>query len=123
MARFSVGWTVAALLIVPFTTPRWGALGFVVGTCIAMVAGNALLLVVVLKTFPMARIWPRVRAPLVGAIAVGVLGKWVLSGWALGALSFTASIVVEAGLFSGLVLLLDRSLMRDVLTVIRTAKS
>jgi O-antigen/teichoic acid export membrane protein len=123
MARFSVGWTVAALLIVPFTTPRWGALGFVVGTCVAMVAGNALLLVVVLKTFPMARIWPRVRAPLVGAIAVGVLGKWVLSGWALGALSFTASIVVEAGLFSGLVLLLDRSLLRDVLTVIRTAKS
>jgi O-antigen/teichoic acid export membrane protein len=123
MARFSVAWTAAAIVIVPFTTPRWGALGFVIGACIPMVLGNLVLLAFVLKTFPLVRIWPPIRASLVGAVAVGLLGKLVLSAWIVGVISFVASILALAALFLSILASLDRTLLHDALAIVRRTRA
>jgi len=122
MARFSIGWTLASLLFVIFTTPRWGALGFVVGSCIPMVLGNALLYYVTRRMFPEAQLWPRIRAALVGALAVGLFGKYVLASWAFGALRFTLAVLLLAALFGLVVAAIDRSLLADALQIVPRRK-
>jgi O-antigen/teichoic acid export membrane protein len=118
MARFSVGWTAATFLIVIFTTPRFGAMGFVVGSCIPMVLGNALLFYVISRTFPAARLWPRVRGAIVGGAVVGLVGKYGFAGWAYGATRFSLAVVGLALLFCLVVLLVDRSLLVDALEIL-----
>jgi O-antigen/teichoic acid export membrane protein len=122
MARFSIGWTVAALVLVMFATPRWGALGFVVGACIPMVVGNGLLLYVVGREFPEASFWPRFRAAIAGGLTVGVLGKWLVAPWAWGPLKFTLGVLVLAVIFAAVVFALDRALLQDALQIIPKRK-
>jgi O-antigen/teichoic acid export membrane protein len=122
MARFSIGWTVASLLFVMFTTPRWGALGFAIGSCIPMVLGNALLFYVARRIFPEARLWPRVRSAIVGGAVVAVVGKYALSGWAYGALRFTIAVLLLGALFSVVVVAIDRSLLADALQILQKKK-
>lgn len=123
MARFSIAWTVAALVLVMYATPRWGAMGFVVGSCIPMVVGNALLLYVIGKEFPEARFWPRFRSPVAGCIVIAVLGKWLVAPWAWGALKFTGGVLVLAAIYAVVVFLLDRALLRDALQILPKRKS
>lgn len=118
MARFSVGWTLATFAIVVFTTPRWGALGFVVGSCIPMVVGNALLFYVTMRVFPEARLWPRVRAAVVGGVVVGLVGHYTMAGWAFGPVLFPIAVVLLALLFLAVVFAIDRSLLTDALQII-----
>ena len=82
MLRFSIGWTVAILFIAIYATPRWGAMGFVIASCIPMVLGNALLLYVFWRMFPATRLWPKVRAAVAGSAVVALVGKFALSDWA-----------------------------------------
>ena len=125
LVRFSIGWTLAILAIVMFTTPRWGAMGFVVGTCVPMVIGNLLLYYVTRKVFPEVRLWPRVRAALVGGVSVAVFGRYLLSSWAYGPVRFTLGVLVLALVFCLVVAALDRALLRDALQIIpkRRAKT
>jgi len=118
MARFSVGWTAATLVLVVFATPRWGPMGFVVGSCIPMVLGNALLFFVIRRTFPEARLWPRIRAAIAGGALVGVVGRYALGGWATGPVLFPLGVLAAAMLFAGAVFALDRELLADALTII-----
>jgi O-antigen/teichoic acid export membrane protein len=122
MVRFSIGWTLAALVLVLYATPRWGAMGFVIGSCIPMVVGNSLLLYVVARVFPEARLWRCFRAAIVGGLAVGGLGKWLISPWAWGPLRFTAGVLLLALLFCLVVIALDRSVLRDVLSLLPKRK-
>ena len=55
-ARFSMGWTVAIALIVPFTTPRWGAVELAVGYCLPMIVGDIGMIVVLKSLIPQARL-------------------------------------------------------------------
>jgi PST family polysaccharide transporter len=118
MARFSVAWTAATFLIVLFTTPRWGAMGFVVGSCMPMIFGNALLCYVTLRTFPEVRLWRRVRVSIVGGLVVAFVGRYTFGGWAYGPVRFIAAVLALAALFCMVVLALDRALLADALQII-----
>jgi O-antigen/teichoic acid export membrane protein len=118
-ARFSIGWTVAIALIVPFTTPRWGAVGFAIGYCVPMVIGNIGMIIVLKKLIPQARLWPRARASIAGGIAVASIGHYILAPWAQGPFAFVASVLLSAVVFLGIVLALDRSAVEDALTLVR----
>jgi hypothetical protein len=118
MAQMSVGWTLATFAIVLLTTPRWGLMGFAVGACIPIVAGNALLFYVTLRLFPEVRLWPRIRAALVGGVMVGVVGRYAMSDWAFGPVLFPVAVVASAVLFALVVFSIDRSLLRDALKIV-----
>jgi len=85
-ARFSVGWTVASLILVAVATPKWGAVGYVVGICVPMVVGNALLMLLIAKKFPEVKLWQGCRASLAGCVLVGVVGRWIALRHVQGAL-------------------------------------
>jgi O-antigen/teichoic acid export membrane protein len=118
MAQLSVGWTLATFAIVPFTTPRWGLMGFAVGACVPMVAGNVLLIYVARRMFPEVRLWPRIRAALVGGVVIGLVGRYTMSAWAFGPILFPVAIVLLALLFALVVFSIDRSLLSDALQII-----
>src|SRR5262249_47021328 len=54
--HLSMGWTLITWLIVPFTTPRWGIVGFVGGFIVHTIVGNLVVIALVGHTFPEARI-------------------------------------------------------------------
>jgi PST family polysaccharide transporter len=112
--RLSIGWTALAWLVVPLTTPKWGMIGFVAGFCVHVVVGNIAVIVVVRKLIPQARLWPSVRASLVGAVASGALARLVFAPHAAGWLTLIPSIAATVVVFLGLVLLMDRGLAREV---------
>jgi O-antigen/teichoic acid export membrane protein len=117
-ARFSIAWTTAIVLIVPFTTPRWGTVGFAIGYCIPVVIGNIGMLVVLKKLIPQARLWPRARAAIAGCLGVAVLGHYVFSPWAQNALSFTVSVLCLIVVYLGVVFVLDRSVLKDAMQIL-----
>lgn len=116
--RFSVGWTVAIAALVPLTTPRWGAVGFAIGYCVPMILGNCLMLVVLKKMIPDARFWRRTRAAVVGGAVVATLGLRWLSAWATGPFQLVVAVLLEATAFVACVILLDRSLVNDALSIL-----
>ncbi len=118
LARFSVGWTAATLVIVVFTTPRWGALGFVVGSCVPMVVGNALLYYVTLRIFPELKPWRPLRASILGGVVVAIVGRYAFGRWAYGPPRFIAAVLALAALFCLVVLGLDRALRQEALEII-----
>jgi len=89
------------------------------------VIGNLLLYYVTRKVFPEVRLWPRVRAALVGGVSVAVFGRYLLSSWAYGPVRFTLGVLVLALVFCLVVAALDRALLRDALQIVpkRRAKT
>ena len=122
MARFSVGWTVASLLLVAIATPRWGALGYVVASCIPMIIGNALLMILVAKKFPEVRIWRDCRASLAGAIVVAFVGHFTMVARVTGVWSLSLTVLGLAILFLGIVALLDRPFARSCIAMLKARK-
>lgn len=122
MARFSIISTIAALILVAIATPRWGAMGFVVASCIPMVLGNSVLLYLVGKEFPQARFWTRFRSAIAGGVVVAAVGKWLIAPWAWGPFKFTAGVLLLAAIFCGVVLTLDRALLKDALQILPRRK-
>jgi O-antigen/teichoic acid export membrane protein len=116
--KFSIGWTVAIALIVPLTTPRWGALGYAVGYCLPVVIGNCLVLYVLKLQIPGLRVWKRLRASIVAAATVAVAGRYGLTRWANDPLHFTAAVLATVLLFALVMALLDRSSVKDALLLL-----
>jgi len=116
--RFSIAWTVAIAVLVPLTTPRWGALGYAVGYCLPVVVGNCGVLYVLKRQIPGIRLWPRLRASIIGATATAVVGWYLLAPWAKGPAQFIAAVLVDAAVFSLTMVLLDRSSVRDALSLL-----
>ncbi len=118
LVRFSIAWTLATLVLVMLATPRWGAMGFVVGTCIPMIGGNLLLYYVVRKIFPDSRFFPRIRAAVVGGACVALVGRYALSSWAYGPVRFSIAVLALVALFCLVVAAIDRSLLKDALQIL-----
>lgn len=118
--KLMLSWTAAIALLVAVLTPRYGTLGFVIGYCIPMVLGNLVVLAILIKLVPDAHLWPRTRALLAGCIAEMLLGRFVLLGLCSGPLSFAGSVVACLVLFLAVVGLLDRSAVKEILTLIKS---
>jgi O-antigen/teichoic acid export membrane protein len=116
--KLSLSWTIATLMIVPLTTPRYGTLGFCIGYCIPVVLGNCLVVVVLKRIIPQIRLWPRIRAALVGCVLTATIGVRLLSPWALGPFTLVASIFIDAAAFLVCIWVLDRRSLIDALAIL-----
>jgi O-antigen/teichoic acid export membrane protein len=115
--KLMIGWTAAICALVALTTPRWGALGFAVGYCIPMVLGNVVVVYVLKQLVPSVKLWPRIGALLAGAAAVAIAGRLAVP-WIGGVLSLVVAVVASAALFVGIVRVLSRSAIDEVLELI-----
>ncbi|MBI5535072.1 MAG: oligosaccharide flippase family protein [Deltaproteobacteria bacterium] len=121
-SRLAIGWTALNWMVVPLTTPKWGLLGFVGGYTVHVVAGNLAVIIVLVKLIPNAKIWPRVRASVVGGCAVWAAGRYLVSPWANSWAGIIGGIAALVLLFAGIVALLDRSAIKDALSIIPKKK-
>jgi len=117
-SRLAMGWTALNWSVVLLTTPKWGLLGFVGGYTVHVVVGNLAVIVVLVKLIPNARIWPRVRASVVGALAIWAAGHFLIKPWANNWPGIIGGIAALVLLFGGIVAVLDRSTIRDALSII-----
>jgi teichuronic acid exporter len=116
-------WTVAIAILVAITTPRWGMVGFAIGYCIPMVLGNMVVMVILKQLVPNAKLWPRTRAFLLGGLAVALFGRYLLAPWATHPMAFVISVVGCAGVFFGVVGLLDRSAINEIRLLVQRRTS
>jgi O-antigen/teichoic acid export membrane protein len=117
--KLMISWTIAMTVLVALLTPRWGALGFAIGFCIPVVLGNALVLVILKRIVPDARLWPRTRALILGCLAVAALGRFVLAPLCNGPLSFGLGVLGSTASFLGVVALLDRHAIVEIRSLLR----
>jgi O-antigen/teichoic acid export membrane protein len=114
-----IGWTTAIVVLVAIMTPRWGTLGFAIGYCIPVVLGNCVVAVILQRLVPEARLWPRVRALILGGCGVAALGHFALRPYATGPISFAVAVSLSAAFFLGVVGLFDRSALADLHSLVR----
>jgi teichuronic acid exporter len=112
--KLMVSWTTAMAVLVAIMTPRWGALGFAVAFCIPVVLGNAVVLVIMKRLVPESRFWPRMRALIIACLVITAIGRFVLGPVCNGPVSFGLAVLASAGLYLGVVGLLDRSAADDI---------
>jgi O-antigen/teichoic acid export membrane protein len=120
--KFSIGWTVAIAVLVPLTTPRWGALGYSIGYCLPVVVGNCGVLYVLKRQLPKLRVWVRLRASSAGALIVALLGRYLLAPWAAAPHKLLLAVLAEMAAFALTMTLLDRSSVRDALSLLPKAQ-
>jgi O-antigen/teichoic acid export membrane protein len=118
--KLMVSWTAGILVLVPLLTPRYGALGFAIGYCVPMVVGNGVVILILKKLVPDAHLWPRTRALLVGCVAEMLLCRFVLLDWCTGPFSLTGAVLVSLAVFLGVVGLLDRSAIHEIMSLIKS---
>ena len=120
MTRLSIAWTafnwiavVIALRIAP--TP----MAFAVGYCLHVVIGNAIVVLYVRRLLPDARLWPRVRASLVAAVAMALLVRATNpAAWVTGPFTLIVAVLGAVASFALVVLLVDRSAVSEVRTAV-----
>jgi len=120
-AQLSLAWTTAMWILAPFTTARWGATGFALALAVPTVLGNIALVVVLHRLTPQVRLWSRGWSAAAGAVVVALLGHYVLGPWAITPATLAAAVVALAGVFAGIVMLVDRSALDDALSMVRRA--
>jgi O-antigen/teichoic acid export membrane protein len=106
--RLSCLWVSLAWAAVLYTTPRWGMMGYALGYCLHVVAGNMLMFALTPRLVPHSHVFRRLPAPLLGGVCVYLVGKWVCSPWAHTPVTLTLAIVLLVATHGGLLLLIDR---------------
>lgn len=115
-ARLALFWTVLNWIVVPLTTARWGAIGFIAGNCVHVVVGNALVLWLAPRFLPGLRLARAFVGPIVGGALVFGLARWVGRGVALGPTTLTLAIVALVIVQVLPMFVTDRDAARAVLT-------
>ncbi len=119
LLRLSIFWTALNWVVVIAVMAKWRTpFAFAVGYGVHVVVGNLAVVYVMLKLMPDTHLWPRVRASLVAALATAALGHWVLSPWAMRPWSFVLAVLASLLAFAGVLILLDRSLIKDAMAII-----
>jgi O-antigen/teichoic acid export membrane protein len=113
----AVASTLLAWAIVPFTTPRWGIVGFVAGFVAQVIVFNIFVLVLVSRAFPEARIigrtWPVAFA---GVIETGV-SMYVLAPFVRGPFTLLLAALAAIACFVGVTYVIDRNALMDVIAL------
>jgi O-antigen/teichoic acid export membrane protein len=120
--RFTIGWTVGILVLAPLMALKWGAMGFALGYCIPSVLGNIGIVITLKHLVPGARFWIHLRPSLMAGSAIAIVGFSLPSAWTLHPLGLLVSILTLAGLFLGVVGLLDRAAISEIRNLIRSKK-
>lgn len=121
LARLSILWTTINWIVVPITASRFGAMGFVLGLCVHVVVGNG---AVVYAAWERFRIFlPRYTGlALVCALPTYFVGARVLAPFATSLPRLGAAVVAMLAVFLASVSILDPSIPRSVLAMLRKKK-
>jgi O-antigen/teichoic acid export membrane protein len=121
--RFTIGWTDGILVMAPLMAMQWGAVGFALGYCIPSVLGNIGIVVTLKHLVPGTRFWVHTRPAILAGGVIALVGLALPSTWTLHPLGLLASIIALAGLFLGVMGLLDRAAITEIRKLIRADKS
>jgi O-antigen/teichoic acid export membrane protein len=116
--RLSCIWVVLAWLVVPFTTPHWGAQGYAFGYCFHVVVGSVLMLALTPRLVPHARLLRRFVGPALGGAAVYLVGRYGFRGWAITPLRFIGAVLLLLLLHLAVLVVIDRRSLRDSLSLL-----
>lgn len=114
-AYIAIGWTILNWIASPIGA-RWGEVGFALGYSVHIVIGNAVIIVVLRRLIPGARLWSRLWAVGAAAAAITLVGRMYLA--ADTGPSLTVSVVAMLALFGAVLTLLDRRALKDAFAVV-----
>jgi PST family polysaccharide transporter len=115
-AYIAIGWTILNWVAAPIGA-HWGARGFAFGYSVHILVGNLVIVFVLRRLIPGARLWSRLWAVAVAAAAIIVVGRFYLT--AATGLGLTAAVVAAIALFAAVLTLLDRTALKDALAIVR----
>lgn len=111
--RLSIFWTALNWVVVLYTTPRWGAVGFVGGYVVHMIVGNLIVVVLARRLLPEANLWPRLRASILAAIATTAVGHFLVKPWAGTRLTLAPGILACLACYVVTMLAFEPAIVRD----------
>jgi O-antigen/teichoic acid export membrane protein len=113
----AVGSTLLAWAIVPFTTPRWGIVGFVAGFIVHTIVFNVFVIVLVSRAFPEARIVGRSWPVAVAAVVATCASRYVFAPFVSGPFTLVCAALAAIASFVALTYIIDRSALMDVIAL------
>jgi O-antigen/teichoic acid export membrane protein len=105
-------------LIVPIVTARWGMLGFSLGYSVHVVVGNTLLLVLLSRLIPHARLLRRTWSPILAGLLVYLIARYGLASLADGVLGFIGVVLVLLLVHLGVLFAADNRGIREALLIV-----
>ncbi len=120
--RLALFWTSLNWIVVPFTTARWGMLGFALGYSVHVVVGNLVVVGLTSTLIPHSRLLRRLWSPALGGALVYLLAKYLLAAHSTGALRFMGSAALLLAAHAGALFLFDRRGMLDALKIVPTGE-
>lgn len=117
--KLGILWTAVGCIAVPFTTARWGIVGFALGFVSQMVVGNFIVLWLAEATFPTVRILRRCWSSALAATVEGLTAHFVFAPLVTGWFTLVVAVVASAVTFLALLALVDRGTLLEVVGLIR----
>jgi O-antigen/teichoic acid export membrane protein len=121
--RLSVAWTLLAWAVVPFTTPRWGVIGFVGGFIVHTLLSGVIVLVLVARVFPEAHVVRRSRGVVLAALVQGIVGHFFVAPFVHGAMTLVLALLADIGAFVAVIYVVDRRTLTDAVSLVRSGRS
>jgi O-antigen/teichoic acid export membrane protein len=120
MMRLGVYWAIVNWIAVTTVMQfRNDALSFSLAYCVHILFGNLAAVFAIKKLLPSARLWPRLRAATVSAVAAAIVARSVLLPWTKGPITLTAAVLTTIAVFGGIVMLLDRSVLLEIRALVQ----
>jgi O-antigen/teichoic acid export membrane protein len=116
--RVACVWTAITWIAVPIGTTFGGTLGFALGYASHVVIGNILIAEVLRRMLPEARVWRRVRVPLLAAAVTAAVGRLVLLPLSATVLGFAMAVGAALALYVGIVWIFDRRTLLRALSIV-----
>jgi O-antigen/teichoic acid export membrane protein len=120
--RLALFWTALNWIVVPFTTARWGTIGFALGYSVHVVVGNLVIIALASRLIPHARLLRRLWSPALAGIGVYLLARYVLAARAVDGIHFILSAASLAAVHVAALFLLDRRGILDALKIVPSAE-
>jgi len=116
--RLALFWTVLNWIVVPLTTPRWGAIGFAAGYSVHVVVGNLLIVALASRLVPHTRLLRRVWSPLLSGTLSYFLARYVFAARATDALHFVGYAGLLLVAYAVVLLAVDRRGILDAFKIV-----
>jgi O-antigen/teichoic acid export membrane protein len=112
--KLAFGWTLINWVAVPIGSYLGGMIGFTAGYAVHVVVGNLVVIALLVKEVPLIKLWPQVRAGLLGAVAVWAFGAYLAAPYANSIVGFCLAVVLALFIFALIVLALDRKTLAEI---------
>lgn len=112
--KLAFGWTLINWIAVPIGSYLGGMVGFTLGYSVHVVVGNLVVIALLVKEVPQIKLWPQVRAGLLGALAVWAFGAYLAAPYADSVVGFCLAVVLALFIFTLIVLALDPATLVEI---------